>query len=730
MLDPAGPTEPTSDAAVIALVGNPNTGKTTFFNALTGLHQRIANYPGVTVEFFAGEARLPAGSSLQVVDLPGTYSLSAASPVEALAVDVLFGRQPDAPIVDAVIAIADASNLRQGLYLISQLLELNKPLVLVLNMSDIAAARGIAIDVNELSRQLGVPVVPVVATRGEGLDAVLAHLQSLLAKESTPVPLRSPLPSEMSVQVDRLVTEASEHRRALTRAEAIRLLVDTEDLSPELECLQGKVRELRANIGASAPLSALETEARHLWIQQVLSGSCAAGRASGLSGSDRLDRILTHRVLGLATFLVISAFLFQGIYRGSAPLMDAIEGLFSRLGLVVAAQVPKGPVQSLLVDGVIAGVGGVLVFLPQIAFLFLLISILEDCGYMARAALLMDRLLGRLGLSGRSFIPMLSSFACAVPGIMSARTIANRRDRYVTILVAPLISCSARLPVYVLFIGAFIPDEPIFGRWIGLQGLTLLGMYTMGALVAIPVAWLLRSTLFRGHSSAFLLELPSYKWPTPYTVGLRVYHSACAFVVRAGSIILAGTIVMWALAYFPRSETVSRQFDEQRAQIALVSGAQRDAALKRLESEEAAAHVEASYLGRAGHFIEPAVEPLGWDWRLGMAALASFPAREIIISALGTIYSLGGEGVDEESADLRAALQGATRADGSRVLGVPVALSVMVFFALCAQCMSTLAVIQRETESWGWALLSFTYMTVLAYVGALATYQATTWLGW
>jgi len=391
---------------------------------------------------------------------------------------------------------------------------------------------------------------------------------------------------------------------------------------------------------------------------------------------------------------------------------------------------PAGPLQSLVVDGLIAGVGGVLIFLPQIAFLFLFITLLEDFGYMARAAFLMDRLLTFCGLSGKSFIPLLSSFACAVPGIMSTRTIEDRRDRFTTILVAPLMSCSARLPVYTLFIAAFIPDRPLLDGWVGLQGLTLLAMYSLGVLVAVPVAWLLKKTLLRGETPPFLLELPSYKRPNPRTVTLRVYHSSRAFVVRAGGIILATTLAMWALAYFPRPESVLEYYEQQRFQLrSAAAGEPLDQALSALDQAEAAALIQASFLGQAGRLVEPAVRPLGWDWRIGMATLASFPAREVVISVLGTIYSLGGE-QDESSEDLRHALAGATRADGSPVFTVPVALSIMVFFALCAQCMSTLAIIQRETGTWGWAAFTFAYMTALAYLGALLVYQLTTHLGW
>ncbi len=718
--------------ASIGLVGNPNTGKSTLFNALTGLSQRVGNYPGVTVERKSGSLRLPDGSEAELIDLPGVYSLSADAPDERIAAEVLLeGRRDE---VDAVIAIVDAGNLRRNLYLLSQLLEGEVPVVVALNMCDVAEARGVRIDAAGLERYLETPVVPMVAQRGRGIDELLRRLAETL-REDRPPRRPPPLPPELAGPLERLLAASGEDGGAPTRQQALRALVDEGGPSEQrlIEARGDGFRrllcDLRNGAGVSAPLSAIESEARYAWIGQVLDGCIHEADPLGRSHSDRIDRVLTHRVFGLAAFLGVSAILFQGIYAWAAPAMDLVETAISALGAALASALPGGPLRSLLVDGVVAGVGGVLVFLPQIALLFLLIGILEDCGYMARAALLMDRLLGRLGLSGRSFIPLLSSFACAVPGVMAARTIADRRDRFVTVLVAPLMSCSARLPVYALFIAAFIPERALLGGWLGLQGLTLLAMYSLGAVVAVPVAWTLRKTLLRGESSPFLLELPAYNWPTPRTVLLRVYQASRAFVVRAGSVILAATIVMWALAYYPRSSEIAARYEVERTAAAALQGENREARLDGIDRAEASDYLRSSYLGRAGQALEPLFQPLGWDWRIGMAALASFPAREVVISALGTIYSLGAD-VDETSPDLRSGLRNATRPDGSPAIDVPVALSVMVFFALCAQCMSTLAVIQRETASWGWPVFAFVYMTVLAYVGALGTYRLGVWLGW
>lgn len=713
-----------SRVRTLALIGNPNTGKTTLFNALTGLSQHSGNYPGVTVEHKVGTLALE-GAALDLVDLPGTYSLAAHSPDEMLAVDVLLGQQPDAPSIDGILAIVDASNLRRNLYLVSQLADTGLPLVVALNMFDIALRRGIRIDAEALSQSLGAPVVPICAHRRQGLDDLRRTLSSLSVDPTNKVQptTRVELPPALEHGIAAVQTLAT---RPLSPVEALRTLVD-EDSYAEHRLLAEAGADTAAQLerlrdaDAEYALSELESNARYAWIDRLLAGAVSQPARLQPSRSDRADRILTHRLAGVLIFVLVNALVFQAIYAWSGPLMDGVDALFATLGAGAAALLPPGPLQSLVVDGLIAGVGGVLIFLPQIAILFFFIALLEDSGYMARAALLMDRLLTRIGLSGTSFIPLLSSFACAIPGIMAARTIEDRRDRIATILVAPLMSCSARLPVYVLFIGAFVPDRALLGSLLGTQALALLAFYALGALVAIPVTWLLKRTLLKGDPPPFLLELPSYKMPDSRTVLLRVYHSSRAFVVRAGSIILATTIVMWALAYFPRSESVLQRHQLEQQQAA-------PQALDALEKRQAAELVANSYLGQAGHLIEPAVRPLGWDWRIGMAVIASFPAREVIISALGTIYSLG-NGEDEDSTSLRTTLAAAAWPDGRPIYTLPVALSIMVFFALCAQCISTLAIIQKETGSWRWPLLSFSYMTILAYLGALATYQLGTALG-
>lgn len=706
----------------LALIGNPNTGKTTLFNALTGLTQRAGNYPGVTVEHKVGTVTLDGEGALDLIDLPGTYSLAAHSPDEMLAIDVLLGQQQDAPSIDGILAVVDASNLRRNLYLVSQLAEIDVPLVVALNMGDIALRRGIRIDASALSEALGAPVVPICAHRRQGLDELRRTLAALSAGPAPARPQRVDLPDPLQRATAELQAAVS---GPLSSVEALRALVDEDGyaerrlLASAGDGIADRLHGLRT-AGAES-LSELESNARYAWIDGLLAQ--AIDQPSRLEGrrSDRADRVLAHRLFGVAIFVLVNVLVFEAIYTWSGPLMDGIDALFAACGDRAAALIPPGALQSLVVDGLIAGGGGVLIFLPQIAILFFFIALLEDSGYMARAALLMDRLLTRVGLSGTAFMPLLSSFACAVPGIMATRTIEDRRDRFATILVAPLMSCSARLPVYVLFIGTFVPDRSLLGGVVGLQALTLFAFYCLGALVAIPVAWLLKRTLLSGDPPPFLLELPSYKTPDLRTVLLRVYHSSRAFVVRAGSLILATTIAMWALAYFPRSEAVVERHQVERQAVA-------PAALDALEKRQAAELVENSYLGQAGHWVAPVVRPLGWDWRIGMAVMASFPAREVIISALGTIYSLGAE-EDEGSESLRTTLAAATWPDGRPIYTLAVALSIMVFFALCAQCLSTLVVIKKETGSYGWSLFSFGYMTTLAYLGALATYQVGTALG-
>ncbi len=708
----------------VAVVGNPNTGKTTLFNALTGLSQRVGNFPGVTVERKIGQLTLPQVGAVNLLDLPGTYSLSAQSPDEVIAVEALMGILEGERDIQAVLVVLDASNLRRNLYIVSQLLELDLPLVLALNMSDVAKARGIVIDADALTARLGVPVIPVQANKRLGLNDLKDALSRALDKGMAPA-RSGALPQFLWAEVDLVARKYAGASAGLV----LRALIDDRRAGASAvlkrfgDGFAADIRALRVRVKARGTLASWESESRYQWIDEVLDGALRDPEPLRKTRSDRLDRVLTHPLGGILGFAAVMALVFQAIFFWATPLMDGIDALFGTLGDWISGYLPDGALQSMVVDGAIAGVGGVVIFLPQICILFLFIGLLEDCGYMARAALLMDRLLTPCGLSGKSFIPLLSSFACAIPGVMATRTIDDSKDRIATMLVAPLMSCSARLPVYAIFIGAFIPDQTIWGGF-GLQGLALFALYCVGVVVAIPVAWILKKTLLKGQPAPFVLEMPSYKIPDVGTVGMRVYQSARHFLERAGTLILAATIVMWALAYFPRSETIAAHYEAERVRLA---GAPQEV-LADLHAREAGAMLEQSFLGRMGHAIEPVVKPLGWDWRIGMAALASFPAREVIVAVLGTIYSLGE--VDEESTSLRDALRSATWSDGRKVFNIPVALSIMVFFALCAQCVSTLAVIQRETGRWRWPVLTFAYMTLLAYIGAFVTYQLGVAIGW
>ncbi len=723
----------------VAIVGNPNTGKSTLFNMLTGMRARVGNFPGVTVEKKIGEARWD-GRRIRMIDLPGTYSLSPRSPDEMVSVQVLLGLQPEIGPVDAVVCILDASNLERNLYLASQVLDLGLPTVLVLNMWDVAESRGIRIDCEALAQRLGVPVIPTIAHRRWGLDRAMAAIAEAAEEGRGRQPAHPfpPLFYEACEEVARgLSAESNGH---LPPFLIERLILD---VGGEIEtrlvrqhgaALSERLREIRhrlADQGLRVPLS--EAKVRYAWARRMLDGLVTIPPARAVTISDRIDKLLTHRFVGLIVFCLLMFLVFQAIYSWSAPLMDALEGLQEWAARGVRQAMAPGPLRSLLVDGVIAGVGSVLVFLPQIGLLFLFIAVLEDCGYMARAAFLMDKLMTRVGLSGKSFVPLMSSFACAVPGVMATRVIENYLDRMVTILVAPLMSCSARLPIYLLLIAAFIPNERWLGGWVSLQGLVLFAVMSLGVVVAVPVAWLLKKTVFRGETPPFVMELPTYKWPSPRIVFHRVYDRCAAFVTRAGTVIFVATVLVWAASYFPGDHSeldrVTAQIEQmQQVRQAAQTGSRGQAVpsslddLIRRRNRLSGELVEESFLGRMGRGIEPLVRPLGWDWRIGVGVIASFPAREVIIATLGTLYSLGGE-VGENDEGLQAAIRQAKRPDGRPVFSVPVALSLMVFFALCAQCVSTLAVIRRETNSWRWPIFAFTYMTLLAFVGALLTYQ-------
>ncbi|MFO1095130.1 MAG: ferrous iron transport protein B [Planctomycetaceae bacterium] len=722
---------PTVGSALkVACVGNPNTGKSTLFSALAGLHAHVGNYPGVTVEKKIGRVHWE-GHAVDLIDLPGTYSISPRSADEAVTVDVLLGLQPEVGPIDAILCIVDAAHLERNLFLTSQLLELGVPLVLVLNMWDAAQRQGITIDVGQLEQRLGVSVVVTEGHRRKGIDELRAAVLRVVGESAPPVP--EVYPEVFLEELQQLARWLEAHQQVVRPYACERMLLDAGG-SIEQRYVQRCGAELFDSLNAARrrlaavgyPLRSLEADRRYAWARRLLAGVVVEPAQRRRTVTDRIDALLTHRGIGLLVFALLMLLVFQTLYTWAAPLMDACEAAQGAVAAWVAAVIPPGPLQSLLCDGVIAGVGGVLIFLPQIVLLFLFIGILEDCGYMARAAYMMDRVMAPLGLSGKSFLPLMSSFACAVPGIMATRVIDNHRERMVTILIAPLMSCSARLPVYLLLISAFIPATRVLGGLMSLQGLVLLAMSSLGLIVAVPVAWLLKRFVFKTGESTFVMELPDYKIPSVRVVLSRVYERAVAFVSSAGTLIFATTVLIWAAGYFPGDRAELRQVEQQIATAeASAKAAEPTPELQALYDQRNAINADlmrGSYLGRAGQAIEPFVRPLGWDWRIGVGVLASFPAREVIVATLGTIYSLGGE-VDAESTGLQSALQQSRWPDGHPVYNVPVALSLMVFFALCAQCSSTLMIMRRETNSWRWPVVCFGYMTGLAYVAALITYQ-------
>ncbi|MFL5381994.1 MAG: ferrous iron transport protein B [Longimicrobiaceae bacterium] len=696
----------------VALVGNPNTGKSTLFNALTGMRQRVGNYSGVTVERVEGRYRDADGHPVAVLDLPGTYSLSASSPDEEIALSVLLGRAQGVARPDVVVVVADAQNLERNLFLASQVLELGLPTVIALNQVDAALAAGTRVDPIELTLELGAPVVATVATKGEGVELLKRAIGKAVGL--APAERRFELPPEAARALAPL--EACLARGGLNPGaaamEALRLLAVNQIGAhlAHVEGLRAAVDEARAAVEAAGiPPRSLEAEARYGWIAGVVERTATHTPTGKKTLTDRIDAVALHRVWGPLVFVALMALVFQSIFTWAAPMMDWVEGLFGALGGAVGSVLPAGDLQSLLVDGVIGGVGSVLVFLPQIAILFLFIGILEDSGYMARAAFIMDRFMRSVGLHGRSFIPLLSGYACAVPGVMSTRTIEAPKDRLATIMVLPLMSCSARIPIYTLLIGAFIPPVAVAGIF-DLRGMTLLAMYLLGTLTALAMAAVFKKTLLKGRARPMIMELPPYRLPSVKSLALSVGHRASLFLRKAGTIILSLTIVLWALATYPKSSPAP--------------GTPPEAA-----QEQQLAH---SLLGRMGHAIEPAVRPLGYDWKIGVGIVSSFAAREVFVATMGTIYGVGS--ADETSADLR----GRLRAERHERTGLPVytplvAVGLMVFYVYAMMCMSTLAVVVRETgggrKGMAWAGFQFAYMLALAYGAAFLVYRGGLALG-
>jgi ferrous iron transport protein B len=603
---------------VVAIIGPPNSGKSTLFNRLTGLRQKVANFPGVTVEQRVGRAKIDNHSEVILVDLPGVYSLNPRSEDEQVTRDVLNGQMKDVPKPDSVLLILDSTNLGRHLVLAAPILSLKLPTLVILNMADDLRNRGGQVDTAELAGQLGAPVALISAAKGEGVDKVIQFMKGTAAGTSS---LAAP--------------------------------------KVELPILQDipRCRQWAHQVGLGA---AYQAPTPPLWTR-------------------RLDSVFLHPIAGPLIFLVVVGAVFQTIFRGAKPIMDWLQALIHNSGPWVGSALPPGIFRSLLVDGIWNGVGNVIVFLPQILLLFLFIGILEDSGYLARAALIADRTMAKFGLQGKSFIPLISAYACAVPAIMATRTIESKRDRLATILIAPLMTCSARLPVYLLVIGAFIKDRPFLGPLLGTQAAALLGLYALGFIAAILTARLLKSSILKSERTPFMLEMPPYRMPTLRSLGLRLFDRSKVFLRRAGTVILTTAVILWILANLP-----------------LHNGQPPD--------------IADSYAGMVGHAIEPVIKPLGFNWKIGIGLLTSMAARETIISTLGTIYKMEGT---SESVGLRQALQSDLTPGG--------AVALLIFFAFAMQCMSTIAVVRRETGGWKWPAIQFGYMTLLAYVCALIT---------
>jgi len=724
---------------LVALLGNPNTGKSTIFNRLTGLRQRIANYPGITIEARKGNFHAE-GTTFEMLDLPGTYSLSATSPDERVVIDVLTGhggrQRPD-----VVVCILDATNLKRNLFLASQLAEFNLPAVLVLNQWDVAKKRGLDFDTAALEQELGVPVLVTVGTKGEGIDSLRKAIASALG---SPRRMRRIVwREEVKSAAETLQSAVRESGGQLDFAEAHRMIFDCnsaikERLGMPEERIDAFIVEARQTIrhsglNPSAAEAVLHYEHMDAILQRVLLDST---RSLSRGGDDSIDALLVHRVWGSLIFLGVMWVVFQSVYAWAGPFMDGIEAVSGWVQEMVAPQLEGMPVlQSLIVDGVIAGAGGVIVFLPQIFLLFFFIALLEGSGYMSRAAFLMDKLFGWCGLNGKSFVPLLSSYACAIPGVMAARSLEDPKARLTTILMAPFMSCSARLPVYVLLIGAFV--EPVYGAVAA--GWALFAMHLVGLAVALPLAWIMNRLILKTRPLPFILEMPSYKIPDMRNVLLKMWEGGREFILRAGTVILAFSIIIWALLYFPRSPHVAERVTAEFVAEKVAGGMslkQIEDSLADPESVEAASldhavegtYLETSYLGVFGKFVQPVFEPAGFDWKITVGVLSSFPAREVIIATLGIIYHLGPE-VDAESGGLRERMAAETWHSGPRagqpVFTVPVAFAIMVFFALCMQCAATLAVIGKQV-GWRWAVASFVGMTLLAWIAAVVVYQVGT----
>lgn len=697
----------------IGLVGNPNSGKSSLFNALTGLNQKVGNFPGVTVDKKTGQCQLAEDQRASIIDLPGTYSLYPRRGDEWVTYTVLMGQDKEVQL-DMLVLLADASNLKRNLLFVSQIIDLKIPVVVALSMMDLARSKGIEIDTDGLERELGVPVVVVNPRKNKGITA-LKKVMSAVAKQQYKAPARDFIPNRdlAPAAIDRM----HELVEGLSDYKAIHYLINHEnfELSGHLqEAIEKAEKDNQFNPTKS---QADEIMQRYQRIKIIMQQTIAEPDPLQKSlFTEKLDKLLIHRVWGYIILLGVLFLLFQSVFLIAQYPMDAIEWSFGGLGSWLSGVLPESWWSDLLVNGLLAGLSGILVFVPQIMILFGLITILEDTGYMARISFLTDKLMRKVGLNGKSVMPMISAFACAVPAIMSARSIENKKERLLTILITPLMSCSARLPVFTILIALVVPKEKLWGA-ISLQGLVMMGLYLLGIVMAMLVAWVAKWFIKIQEKSFFILELPIYRAPRWKNIFTTMVQKARIFVTDAGKVIMIISLLLWALSSYGPGD----RMEKVKAQYTALRQAQPEKE-KELNKAENAARLENSYAGILGKSIEPVITPLGYDWKIGIALITSFAAREVFVGTMATLYSVG-EDDDESGLLLREKMQQARKADGTKVYTLATGISLMVFYVLAMQCMSTLAVVKRETRSWKWPMIQLAYMTVLAYGMSWLFYQ-------
>ncbi len=691
---------------VVALIGNPNSGKSSLFNQLTGLRQKIGNFPGVTVDKKIGFCRLNNQTDVEILDLPGTYSIYPNSLDEQVVLEVLANPEnPDYP--DLAVVVADASNLKRNMLLFEQVSELGIPTILALNMLDVAQEAGISINTGKLSKILGVPVIELNAREGIGIDGLkhtIFNQLNHLKRHKSP-PFYDDLTQKIAHEVKEKFSIKNTYLalQYLTQAPKLSFLKENEQIE-----LQNIVKKYNFN---PDKFQSVETIERYKDISGTLQEVLFTEGEKKTTITDRIDKILLHKIWGYLFFLGILFIIFQAVFTIAETPMDWIDQGIASLNDWIKSHLPAGKLTDLLTDGLVAGIGGVLIFIPQIAFLFACISILEESGYMARVVVLMDKLIRRFGMSGKSVVPLISSMACAVPAIMSARTIGSWKDRLITIMVTPLMSCSARLPIYVILIALVVPEGKIFGVF-GLQGLVLMGLYLLGFFSALLAGWVMKKILKSNEKSYFIMELPTYKKPRWKQVGFTIWEKVKTFVFEAGKVIVAISIVLWVLATYGPSDKMQQAENQIIAEY-------KDAKNINLDNKIAAARLENSYAGHFGKFIEPVIKPLGYDWKIGIALITSFAAREVFVGTVSTIYSIGGD--DEETIKNRLRKEVNTET-GEPVFSVATSFSLLIFYVFAMMCMSTLATVYRETKGWKWPVIQLIYMSVLAYFSAFLVY--------